>query len=98
MVKYFNNDRTQNKFGMQKSGIQKRSFNNRAGSGGRDGGGSFAKKSKYAMAADDLTIPDWNSVTLKPFKKDFYVPHVTVEQRYFNNTCYTYISPPTWYT
>lgn len=83
-MKYFNNDRSSDKkFGIQKSGgIQKRSFGggNRYG-GGRDGGGSFGTKSKYGTPAEDLAIPDWNSVTLKPFKKDFYVAHDDVEGR-----------------
>ena len=82
MVKYFNNDRSPNKkFRMQKpGGIQKRSFGGRSG-GGRDGFTGFAKKTKYALSTEDLMIPDWNSVTLKPFKKDFYVPHENVERR-----------------
>lgn len=82
MVKYFNNDRSSDKkFGMQKSGgIQKRSFGSRFG-GGRDGGGGYGSKSKYGLPAEDLAVPDWNSVTLKPFKKDFYVAHANVERR-----------------
>lgn len=88
MVKYFNTDRSPSKkYRMQKpSGIQKRSFGNRSSGGGRDagnsfGGSSFGKKTKYALTAEDLSIPDWSSVTLKPFKKDFYVPHENVDQR-----------------
>ncbi|XP_065212093.1 ATP-dependent RNA helicase p62-like isoform X2 [Planococcus citri] len=90
MVKYFSNDRSPSKkFNMQRpAGIQKRSFGNRPG-GGRDGrsnyGSSdysgFAKKTKYALTAEDLEIPDWDTVSLKPFKKDFYVPHENVERR-----------------
>lgn len=80
MVKYFNKDQNQ-KFGIQRPGIQKRSFNGRSGGGGRDSMGGFDRKNKYNLVAEDLSAPDWSNVTLKPFKKDFYVPHEIVEQR-----------------
>ena len=84
MVKYFNNDRSSDKkFGMHKSGgIQKRSFGGSRFGGGRDGGSGYGgSKSKYGLPAEDLAAPDWSTVTLKPFKKDFYVPHENVLRR-----------------
>lgn len=81
MGKYFEKSTTK-KFGVNKSGgIQKRSFNNNSnyGFGGR--GGQMGKKSKYTMSDEDMAAPDWDNLTLKPFKKDFYVPHDNVAQR-----------------
>ncbi|XP_065211744.1 uncharacterized protein LOC135839586 [Planococcus citri] len=55
------------------------------GGGGRNfggGGQNFARiTGKYKMELQNLVIPNWNSVTLEPFKKDFYTPHENVTQR-----------------
>lgn len=83
MGKYFERPATK-KFGVNKSSgsIQKRSFGNSYGGGGGGGrGGPMMKKSKFSMTDEDLPIPDWESVTLKPFKKDFYVPHENIARR-----------------
>lgn len=49
------------------------------GGGGRGGGmGGGAKKNPGA----NLQAPNWDRVQLRPFKKEFYVPHPTIERRY----------------
>lgn len=81
MGKYFEKSTTK-KFGVNKSGgIQKRSFNNNSNYGFGSRGGQMGKKSKYTMSDEDMAAPDWDNLTLKPFKKDFYVPHDNVAQR-----------------
>lgn len=30
----------------------------------------------------NLQQPNWDRVQLRPFKKEFYVPHPTIERRY----------------
>lgn len=47
------------------------------GGGGRGGGMGGAKKNPGA----NLTAPNWDRVQLRPFKKEFYVPHPTIERR-----------------
>lgn len=81
MGKFYNSDRPANKkFGMNKTGgIQKRSYGNSYGNDSR--GGSFQKKTKFNMSEEELPTPDWDSVNLKPFKKDFYVPHDNILRR-----------------
>lgn len=48
------------------------------GGGGRGGGMGGAKKNPGA----NLQAPNWERVQLRPFKKEFYVPHPTIERRY----------------
>lgn len=48
------------------------------GGGGGRGGMGGAKKNPGA----NLTAPNWERVQLRPFKKEFYVPHPTIERRY----------------
>lgn len=48
------------------------------GGGGRGGGMGGAKKNPGA----NLQTPNWDRVQLRPFKKEFYVPHPTIERRY----------------
>lgn len=45
--------------------------------GGRGGGMGGAKKNPGA----NLQAPNWDRVQLRPFKKEFYVPHPTIERR-----------------
>lgn len=40
--------------------------------------GGGAKKNPGA----NLQAPNWDRVQLRPFKKEFYVPHPTIERRY----------------
>lgn len=47
------------------------------GGGGRGGGMGGAKKNPGA----NLQAPNWDRVQLRPFKKEFYVPHPTIERR-----------------
>ncbi|VVC37287.1 RNA helicase, DEAD-box type, Q motif,Helicase, C-terminal,ATP-dependent RNA helicase DEAD-box, conserved [Cinara cedri] len=47
------------------------------GGGGRGGGMGGAKKNPGA----NLQQPNWDRVQLRPFKKEFYVPHPTIERR-----------------
>lgn len=32
----------------------------------------------------NLQAPNWDRVQLRPFKKEFYVPHPTIERRYIH--------------
>lgn len=82
MGKFFASEKpATKKFGIHKSGVSKRSYSN-----GNIRG--FQKKTKYSLTEDnDLSIPDWNTMVLKPFKKDFYVPHENIINRYI---FYTY--------
>lgn len=80
MGKFYNSDRPANKkFGVQKAGIQKRSYSSNYGGGNR--GAPLGKKSKFSMSEEELPTPDWSSANLKPFKKDFYVPHENILKR-----------------
>lgn len=36
----------------------------------------------------NLQTPNWDRVQLRPFKKEFYVPHPTIERRY-SLICFT---------
>jgi len=47
------------------------------GGGGGRGGMGGAKKNPGA----NLQAPNWDRVQLRPFKKEFYVPHPTIERR-----------------
>ena len=80
MGKFYNSERPPNKkYGVQRSGIQKRSYNSSYGGSGRNA--PMDRKSKFNMSEEDLPVPDWDSVSLKPFKKDFYVPHDNILKR-----------------
>ncbi|KAK7590956.1 hypothetical protein V9T40_002569 [Parthenolecanium corni] len=77
MGKFYAEKSTPRKFGVQKSGIQKRSYHN--GSGG--GGGRNFSKNKFMNQEEDLVAPNWDDYVLKPFKKEFYVPHENILKR-----------------
>lgn len=59
------------------SGIQKRSFHGGSGGGNRNS----SRKSKFMSNEEDLVAPNWDDYELKPFKKDFYVPHDNILKR-----------------
>ncbi|XP_065162035.1 ATP-dependent RNA helicase p62-like isoform X2 [Atheta coriaria] len=52
----------------------------RFGSGGGGGGGRFGSQSS-GPPGGRLRKPNWETATLRPFKKDFYVPHPNVDSR-----------------
>lgn len=39
----------------------------------------------------NLQAPNWDRVQLRPFKKEFYVPHPTIERRLDNDTILNFI-------
>lgn len=53
------------------------------GGGGRfgGGGGGFGGKSKEFSGGQNMRKPNWDSVSLQPFNKNFYNPHDTVLNR-----------------
>ncbi|KAK0077074.1 hypothetical protein PV326_010317 [Microctonus aethiopoides] len=60
-------------------------FSSRGGSGGSGGGARFAGRgnnNSSGAAGGNLRKPNWNYDDLKPFKKDFYVPHPNVSARH----------------
>ncbi|KAK0168719.1 hypothetical protein PV327_002493 [Microctonus hyperodae] len=60
-------------------------FSSRGGNGGSGGGGRFASRgsnNSSGAAGGNLRKPNWNYDDLKPFKKDFYVPHPNVSARH----------------
>lgn len=50
----------------------------RYGNGGSGGGSRFGNKSAQGQRLHKV---NWESVSLRPFKKDFYVPHTNVDRR-----------------
>ncbi|CAH1100530.1 unnamed protein product [Psylliodes chrysocephalus] len=49
--------------------------------GYQNGDDSWKGRDKYEMGGDSLKNVKWDSKTLEPVKKDFYVPHASVEKR-----------------
>lgn len=81
MGKLYAERSTPRKFGVLKSGIQKRSYNNGSGGGGGNRNFSRNKKSQFMSNEEDLAAPNWDDYVLQPFKKDFYVPHENILKR-----------------
>lgn len=80
MGKFF--DKSSNYGGGYSSGSRKRPYQSNGGGGGGRGGGRPSKQGKYDLDNDcTLETPDWSTITLKPFKKDFYVPHENIVKR-----------------
>lgn len=51
------------------------------GSGSKFGGGGGGNGGKRSIGGNFLRKPNWDTTTLRPFKKDFYVPHADVLKR-----------------
>ncbi|XP_014604506.1 PREDICTED: ATP-dependent RNA helicase p62-like isoform X2 [Polistes canadensis] len=72
----------------QRNGYGSSNTNNRFGSrnggtGGNSGGGLASRGQRNAnVAGTNLRKPNWDYENLKPFKKDFYVPHPNVQSRH----------------
>jgi len=52
------------------------------GPGGRSGGGMRMGSNNANNAGNNLRKPNWDYEDLRPFKKDFYVPHPNVANRH----------------
>lgn len=44
-------------------------------------GGRFGNRGGSSRQGERLYRPQWDNITLRPFKKDFYVPHANVANR-----------------
>lgn len=51
------------------------------GGGGYGGGGGFGSKSKEFTGGQNMRRPNWDSMSLQPFNKNFYNPHPSVLSR-----------------
>ncbi|XP_034948393.1 ATP-dependent RNA helicase p62-like [Chelonus insularis] len=60
-----------------------RTTNGNAGNGSRFG--NRANNASNGIAGGNLKKPNWDHESLKPFKKDFYIPHQSVSQRNFRD-------------
>ncbi|XP_015517904.1 ATP-dependent RNA helicase p62-like [Neodiprion pinetum] len=69
----------------QRSGYGSSSGGGSGGSSGRfssRGGGGGSRGGRGGGGGGSLRKPNWDYENLKPFKKDFYVPHVNVQNRH----------------
>ncbi|XP_046738447.1 ATP-dependent RNA helicase p62-like isoform X2 [Diprion similis] len=71
----------------QRSGYGSSSGGGSGGSSGRfssrgGGGGGGSRGGRGGGGGGSLRKPNWDYENLKPFKKDFYVPHVNVQNRH----------------
>lgn len=73
-------------------------FGSGGGFGGGGGGGfggfggnSFGNSLKGKQPGERLRKPRWDMSTLQPFRKDFYVPHPTVANRFVFSLLFSYV-------
>ncbi|KAJ1967097.1 putative ATP-dependent RNA helicase ddx17, partial [Dimargaris xerosporica] len=61
----------------------RRDYGSRGGSsyGRGGGGGGYGGRSDYDDFGGSTETPDWKTIKLQPFKKDFYVEHEAVKNR-----------------
>lgn len=84
MGKYVDGKRSFDKFRSFGGANKFRPYQNGGGDGGGGAGGRYpsARGDYNNDIGANLQAPDWTSVELRPFKKDFYVPHANIENRY----------------
>lgn len=70
--------------GGQRNGYTNANSNNRMGGRtfGNGTGGAAGRGARSSGAGSNLRKPNWDYENLKPFKKDFYVPHPNVQARH----------------